>query len=232
MRFRWKSYDPKQLIWPLDAFAALPIPPAPLLNLFMPNKEHDASSGATVLLPAFIVCFSEPGAVSESSAHRTSAAAFFQVLGKRRFSCCCTHHLDQIWAERSSVENCLLEEETERCCCWGIFCTSCCFLDLKKWLSASQALVHGWCCQMGTYCCLLWVMTVLIFPTRAFVVPFVCAMDWPGYFTRTSPRGRESELWLTTQLTNRCLRCLQAPLGKMDSRLRARFKVKCVFVRF
>lgn len=119
MRFRWKSYDPKQLIWPLDAFAALPIPPAPLLNLFMPNKEHDASSGATVLLSAFIVCFSEPGAVSESSAHRTSAAAFFQFLGKRRFSCCCTHHLDQIWAKRSSVENCLLEEETERCCCWG-----------------------------------------------------------------------------------------------------------------
>lgn len=105
MRFRLKSYDPKQLIWPLDAFAALPIPPAPLLNLFMPNKEHDASSGATVSLSAFIVCFSEPGAVSESSAHRTSAAAFFQFLGKRRFSCCCcTHHLDQIWAERSSVE--------------------------------------------------------------------------------------------------------------------------------
>lgn len=172
MRFRWKSYDPKQLIWPLDAFAALPIPPAPLLNLFMPNKEHDASSGATVLLSAFIVCFSEPGAVSESSAHRTSAAAFFQFLGKRRFSCCCTHHLDQIWAERSSVENCLLEEETERCCCWGVFCTSCCFLDLKKWLSASQALVHGWCCQMGTYCCLLWVMTVLIFPHTGFCCAF------------------------------------------------------------
>lgn len=54
-------------------------------------------------------------------------------------------------------------------------------------------------------------------------------MDWPGYFTRTSPRGRESALWLTAQLTNRCLRCLQAPVGKMDSRLRAPFKGKwCV----
>lgn len=25
-------------------------------------------------------------------------------------------------------------------------------------------------------------LTDLIFPTRAFVVPFVCVMDWPGYF--------------------------------------------------
>lgn len=54
----------------------------------------------------------------------------------------------------------------------GVFCTSCCFLDLKKWLSASQALVHGWCCQMGTYCCLLWVMTVLIFPHTGFCCAF------------------------------------------------------------
>lgn len=29
----------------------------------------------------------------------------------------------------------------------------------------------------------------------AFVVSFVCVMDWPGYFgTETSPRGRELQL--------------------------------------
>lgn len=32
------------------------------------------------------------------------------------------------------------------------------------------------------------------FSPHGLVVPFVCVMDWPGYFTRTSPRGRERAL--------------------------------------
>lgn len=41
---------------------------------------------------------------------------------------------------------------------------------------------------------------ISFFPTRAFVVSFVCVMDWPGYFgTETSPRGREMVLWLTAR---------------------------------
>lgn len=57
-------------------------------------------------------------------------------------------------------------------------------------------------------------------PTRAFVVSFVCVMDWPGYFgTETSPRGRGTELGLSARLANRWLRCLQVLAGKMDARL-------------
>lgn len=76
------------------------------------------------------------------------------------------------------------------------------FFKLNKWLSSSQALVHVWCCQMGTYCCVLWVLTDLIFsPYTGFCCVFcVSVMDWHGYFgTETSPRGREMELWLTAK---------------------------------
>lgn len=66
---------------------------------------------------------------------------------------------------------------------------------------------------------------ISFFPTRAFVVSFVCVMDWPGYFgTKTSPRGREMQLWVTARAANRWPRCLQAPVGKMETRLRGAFR--------
>lgn len=56
-------------------------------------------------------------------------------------------------------------------------------------------------------------------PTRAFVVSFVCVMDWPGYFgTETSPRGRETEQGQTVWLASERLRCLHVPVGKMETR--------------
>lgn len=53
-------------------------------------------------------------------------------------------------------------------------------------------------------------------PTRAFVVSFVCVMDWPGYFAaQTSPRGRETEPRVPATPANSKPRCLHVPVGKM-----------------
>lgn len=63
-------------------------------------------------------------------------------------------------------------------------------------------------------------------PTRAFVVSFVCVMDWPGYFAaQTSPRGRETEPRVPATLANGKPRCLQVLVGKMGHGARC-----CVFV--
>lgn len=53
-------------------------------------------------------------------------------------------------------------------------------------------------------------------PTRAFVVSFVCVMDWPGYFAaQTSPRGRETGPRVPATPANGKPRCLQVLVGKM-----------------
>lgn len=51
-------------------------------------------------------------------------------------------------------------------------------------------------------------------PTRAFVVSFVCVMDWPGYFAaQTSPRGRETEPRVPAAPANGKPWCLQVLVG-------------------
>lgn len=58
-------------------------------------------------------------------------------------------------------------------------------------------------------------------PTRAFVVSFVCVMDWPGYFAaQTSPRGRETEPRVPAPPANGKPRCLHVLVGNMGRGLR------------
>lgn len=90
---------------------------APLLNVLAPpsppNKEHDASSSATVslllavfgclLLTSLLVWVCDP-------ARELVCCLSFRLFWRKHCPCCCTHHLDQIWAKRSLVENCLLEK--------------------------------------------------------------------------------------------------------------------------
>lgn len=58
-------------------------------------------------------------------------------------------------------------------------------------------------------------------PTRAFVVSFVCVMDWPGYFAaQTSPRGRETGPRVPATPANGKPRCLQALVGKIGHEAR------------
>lgn len=62
-------------------------------------------------------------------------------------------------------------------CCWRE--TDDCLLELNKWLSSSQALVHGWCCQMGNlWLCPLGADGSHFSPNTGFVVSLVCAVDW------------------------------------------------------
>lgn len=54
-----------------------------------------------------------------------------------------------------------------------------CLLELNKLLSSSQALVHGWCCQMGNlWLCPLGADGSHFPPNTGFVVSLVCAVDW------------------------------------------------------
>lgn len=131
-----------------------------------PNKEHDASSSATVSpcwLFFFVVCFYELDASQGFTRTPVCCFSFRLFLGKH-----CPAAVLTTWIR--SEQNAAWWKTA----CWRemfswerVF-----FLELNKWLSSSQALVHGWCCQMGTYCCVLWVLTDLIFPNTGFCCVF------------------------------------------------------------
>lgn len=109
--------------------------------------------------------FSEPGAVCESSTTPEPclllflSVLFFFSWGKH---CCPAAAVLTTWIR--SEQNAAWWKTA----CWRereMF-------FLNKWLSSSRVLVHGWCCQMGTYCWVLWVLTDLIFPNTGFCCVF------------------------------------------------------------
>ena len=194
-----------------------PLPPLPL-NVFLSNKEHTTAATVSLLL-----CFSDPGAVCEqhnTTQHHTtphSAVSCVVLL----VPCCYSPPGSDV--SRTLHTQLLF---VVLCCC----CCCCCVVSplvvvLPAWapcVSRPRPLSVASCC--------CW--RVSFWATRAFVVSFVLNELASLLCAHTSPGGRETEPWLTARRANGRLRCLQAPVGKMDTSPSALFPHSCFLWAF
>ena len=126
-----------------------------------------------------------------------------------------------MWAGRCTISCCLLF--VVLCCC----CCCCCAVGQLVVVLPARAPCVSRPHPLSVASCCCW--RVSFWATRAFVASFVRNELASLLCAHTSPGGRDTEPRLTARRANQGLRCLQAPVGKMETGHSALFLYSCLF---